>query len=78
MGVQGSHLAETAKGMAEKKVLAWWLRQQTTAGRQWVCEQLWMGEVSAVTRAIRMVKSGRDRKVEQLKHRLEKLSGAAG
>jgi hypothetical protein len=77
LGVQASQLAETAKGMVEKRVLAWWLRQRTTAGRQWVCERLWMGEVSAVTRAIRMVKSGRDRKVEQLKNRLVKLSDAA-
>ena len=80
MGVLGGHagqVAKTGKGTAEKKALAGWLRQRTTAGRQWVCERLCMGEVSAVTRAMGIFKSGRDAKVERMKKKLEELSGEA-
>ena len=41
LGVSASQLAETGKGtLAEKKALAGWLRQRTTAWRQWVCERV--------------------------------------
>jgi hypothetical protein len=60
--------------MMEKAVLAWWLRQRTTARRAWICERLSMGEVSAVTRAIRLVKSGQHAKAKQMVNRLMKLS----
>ena len=50
----------TGKETVVKKALARWLRQQTTAGREWVGERLCMGEVSAVTRSIRIFRSGRD------------------
>ena len=39
-----------------------------------LCERLGMGEVSAVTRAIRVVKNGRDLDVERLENRLLKRS----
>jgi len=54
----------------EKRVLAWWLRQRTTAGRQWLCDRLQIGEVSAVTRAIRAVQSGSEPEMENMKQRL--------
>ena len=73
LGVGEGELAQEAKGMAEKRVLAWWLRQRTTAGRHWICERLWMGEVSAVTRAIRSVREGRDGKMESMKRKLAKI-----
>ena len=77
LGVHASQLAETGKGTVEKTVLAGWLRQRTAAQRQWVRERLCMGEVSAVTRAMRVFKSGRDAKVERMKKKLEELSGQA-
>jgi hypothetical protein len=77
LGVQASQLPETAKGMMEKAVLAWWLRQRTTARRPWICERLSMGEVSAVTRAIRLVKSGQHAKAKRMVNRLMKLSESA-
>ena len=62
------------QGTAEKKALAGWL---LSGRRQWVCERLCMGEVSAVTRVMRIFRSGRDAKVERMKKKLEELSGEA-
>ncbi|MGA3282937.1 MAG: transposase [Verrucomicrobiota bacterium] len=72
LGVEGRQLEEHAKGMAEKRVLAWWLRQRTTAGRRWISERLWMGEESGVSKAIRQVKENRDAELNRLKKRLLK------
>jgi hypothetical protein len=52
--------------MAEKQVLAWRLRQRTTAARRWVSKRLWMGEESGVSKA------SRDGKLNRLKQRLLK------
>ena len=72
LGVDGQRLVEQPKGMAEKQVLAWWLRQRTTAGRRWVSKRLWMGEESGVSKAIRRVKESRAGKLNRLKQRLLK------
>ena len=70
LGLEGLRLAEQPKGMAEKQVLAWWLRERTTAGRRWVSERLGMGEESGVSKAIRLVKDMRDVELNRLKRRL--------
>ena len=44
------------KGMAQKRVLAWWLRERTTVRRPWLSEQLKMGDESGVSMGIRLVK----------------------
>ncbi len=74
LGLDGQRLAEMPKGMAEKQVLAWWLRQRTTAGRRWVSQRLSMGEESGVSKAIQQVKAGRDGKLNRLKQRLKGLN----
>jgi REP element-mobilizing transposase RayT len=43
LGLTRRQLERTPKGQVEKAVLAWWLRRQTTVGRGWVAERLWMG-----------------------------------
>ena len=63
-------LTERPKGMAEKQVLAWWLRRCTSMGRRWVSERLWMGEESGISRAVRLVEAGRNGELESLKQRL--------
>ena len=75
--LDAGQLARGAKGMAEKQVLTWWLRERTTVGREWICDRLCMGEVSAVTRALRTVRAGGDRNVEQMCKRLAKLEDGA-
>ena len=62
-------LAERPKGLAEKQVLAWWLRRRTTMGRRWVSERLWMGEESRVSRAVRLVETSRDHELASFKQR---------
>ena len=76
LGVPADQLTKTAKGTMEKKVLAWWLRRRTTAGRQWICERLRMGEVSAVNRGIQTIEGGRDPQAQRMKKLLENLSDA--
>ena len=71
-GLDGQRLAEKPKRMAEKQVLAWWLRQRTTAGRRWVSERLQMGKESGVSKAIRLVKQSSDIELNRLKQRLMK------
>jgi len=70
LGIAQGELPAAAKWTMEKRVLAWWLRQRTTAGRQWLCDRLQIGEVSAVTRAIRAVQSGSEPEMENMKQRL--------
>jgi REP element-mobilizing transposase RayT len=74
--VASGQLEESDKGMAEKRVLAWWLRQHTTVGRRWISERLWMGEESGVSKAVRQVKESRGGELNRLKQRL--LKGMAG
>jgi hypothetical protein len=63
-------VAQKPKAMAEKQVLAWWLRQRTTASRRWLSEQLAMGEESSVSKATGRVKQGGDAELNRLKKHL--------
>jgi hypothetical protein len=78
LGLDPQQLAEKPKGMAEKQVLAWWLRQRTTVGRRWLSERLWMGEESGVSKAIRRVQESREGEVSRIKQRLLKGLKAGG
>jgi hypothetical protein len=60
------------KNLAEKQVLAWWLRRQTAVSRRWISERLRMGEESGVTRAVRTVKGNQDGRLAAIKRRLLK------
>lgn len=70
--VKEEDLVRGPKNMAEKQVLAWWLRQRTTVRRRWMSEHLWMGEESGVTRAVRMVKGNEDATLKRLRRQLLK------
>ncbi len=72
LGLDDQWLAVKPKGMAEKQVLAWWLRRRTTAGRRWVSERLCMGEESGVSKAIRLVQESRDGELKRIKQQLLK------
>jgi len=67
-------LAKGAKGMAEKRALAWWLCQRTTVSRRWVSERLGMGDESRVTQSIRQVKASRTGPLARLRCCLERAS----
>ncbi len=78
LGLAGQRLEEKPRGLAEKQVLAWWLRQRTTAGRRWISARLRMGEESRVPKAIRWVKDSRDGELNRLKLRLMRVLKDAG
>lgn len=75
LGVREQELARGRKNMAEKQVLAWWIRERMAVGRQWLSEQLWMGEESSVTRAVRVVRANGTAEVKRIKQRLLKARG---
>jgi len=70
LDLDAGSLGERPKSLAEKQVLAWWLRGRTTMGRRWISERLRMGEESGVSRAVRKVQAGREDKLKRLKQRL--------
>ena len=70
LGVREQDLRQGRENKAEKQVLAWWIRERTAVGRRWVSQQLWMGEESGVTRAVRVVKGNKDAKVKKVKQAL--------
>jgi hypothetical protein len=72
MGMAGVDLEQSAKGMAEKQVLAWWLCGRTTVRRRWVSEPLGMRDESRVSQAIRAVKRPADPRLAKLKAKIEK------
>jgi len=78
LGVEAGELAEFPKGMAEKRVLAWWLRQRTTVGRRWIGERLGMGDESGVSKSIRLVREGRDAELERMRKKLLKSPNEGG
>jgi len=78
LGVEPGELAELPKGMPEKRVLAWWLRQQTTVGRQWIGERLGMGDESGVSKSIRLVKEGPEAELVRMRNKLLKRSNEDG
>ena len=75
LGVRQEALRNQPKGQAEKQVLAWWLRGQTTVGRRWIAERLEMGYETRVSEAVSLVEGSRARKILELK---EKLQGYRG
>jgi putative transposase len=68
LGVAQEELAQMPKGAKEKQVLAWWLRQSTTASRRWISERLAMGDETRVSQAVR--RGQREVKWKHLRERL--------
>lgn len=71
LGLDGVDWQATAKGMAQKQVLAWWLCSRTTVRRRWVSERLGMGDESRVTKAIQRVKQGEEPTLARMKRQME-------
>jgi hypothetical protein len=63
------------KGTPEKAVLAWWLRENTTASLRWVSQRLEMGHYTRVTQAISRVARRPNRKHKNMKRKLTDLTG---
>jgi putative transposase len=72
LGLEESQMRLLPKGAPEKQVLAWWLRQRTTASRQWVASHLGMGDESRVTQSVRAVGMAEDGPIQRLRSLLER------
>ena len=72
LGLRRPELSAKPKGLLEKKVLAWWVFGHTVAPRRWLAEKLWMGYETAVSRAVSLVESSKDKRVNDMKGRLSK------
>jgi len=67
LGLTANELGALPKGAAEKSVLAWWLRRQTTVTLRWVGERLDMGHYTRVTQAVSRVERRPSRRVARLR-----------
>lgn len=73
LNLDPSQLPSLAKGAPEKRILAWWLRSQTTVTRRWICDQLSMGDESWVTHSVREMESNPDSRMLAWKRQLEEF-----
>ncbi len=78
LGLEQSRLARMPKGVAEKAVLAWWLRQRTTVGLRWLSERLGMGHLTRVSQAVSQVQHGPKAIHQRLQRRLARAERATG
>jgi len=74
LGIKEQDLKKMAKGVKEKKVLAWWLRKKTVVSRKWISQRLGMGDVSRITQAVSLFKRDEDISLMKLKKQLERIS----
>ena len=74
LGLSRAELEQMPKSAPEKLVLAWWLRQRTTAPLRWVSERLAMGHFTRVSQAISQVKRRPGRRHEQIQRRLSRAA----
>lgn len=72
LGLKEGDLGEMKKSAADKQVIAWLLRKNTTVSLEWIARQLAMGHYSSVTAAVRMVST---RQTGELKRKRKKLEG---
>jgi energy-coupling factor transporter ATP-binding protein EcfA2 len=70
LGLSEVALVQLAKGAPEKVVLAWWVRQRTTAPLRWVSQRLGMGHYSRVSQAVSRMRRRPGRKLQQLRRTL--------
>ncbi len=73
LGLDERFLEQMAKGCAEKVVLAWWLRENTTVTLRWVAERLGMGHYTRVTKAISRMVRRPGKKLEKIRRQLAAL-----
>ena len=72
--LSGAELEQMPKSAPEKMVLAWWVRQRTTAPLRWVSDRLAMGHFTRVSQAISQVQRRPARVHEQIQRRLRRAA----
>ena len=71
LGWSDRDLHGRGEGVEEEQVLAWWPRKETVVSREWISERLRMGDVSRVSKAMRIVNIAQNTQVRNLKRRPE-------
>lgn len=78
LGLNRDVFPKLSKGAPEKRVLAWWLRRQTTVTRRWICDRLSMGDESSVTHSACEMEQTTNPRLLAWKQGLEKLKVPSG
>ena len=72
LGMDAEELANSRKGIPEKRVLAWFIKRHTTANLRWLSEELNMGHIANVSAMITEVEKDERGKYRRLKKRMVK------
>jgi len=67
-------LNHSAKNDSRKQALAWLVRSQTCVANAWVAENLQMGHVANVSRAVKRMRERRDKEARELRTKLGLIS----
>jgi len=73
LGLRQEDLKRTPKAWKEKRVLAWFIKKETTATLRWLSETLNMEHTSNVSSVIRMVELDEDSTFKALKKKAGKI-----
>lgn len=73
LGMDDAGLQALPKGADTKRVMAWWLRSQTTLSRRWIAQRLGMGHETRVTLAVRAVSAARRGRLGRLRERIVRI-----
>ena len=65
LGIEECDLEEMAKGAAEKKVLAWFIKSQTVVSNEWLSAQLLCGHPANVPGYVKAVRAQKDRQLRR-------------
>ena len=61
------------KSDPRKQVIAWLLKEKTSASNGWIADRLWMGHYTAVNNAVYAVRQGKQQKINSLKRQIENI-----
>ena len=73
LDITDSELLDMKKSDPRKQVIAWLLKQKTSASNGWIADRLWMGHYTAVNNAVYAVNQGNQRKLNSLKRKIENI-----
>jgi REP element-mobilizing transposase RayT len=71
-GLQVSELQELRKGDYRKKAIAWLVRNNTSVHNDWICEHLYIGRSSNLSRHVRSVEESTDGELIALREMMKK------
>ena len=73
LGLNPNALLRSPKALKEKRVLAWFIKKNTSTSLRWLSEALHMGHISNVSSMIRNVERDEDHTFKNLKKKVSKI-----